>query len=179
MKKEISDEDLWYWYQQVEELKASGLPPMEYADISNIEHKKLTNMLYRFENCRVGHPERYKMLVEHGKKYIESKMTAVKYVESVDHKVTYNQIKQIALHLRTLEKVEELKRAQANPPKMKFIQLPALPMNNCVSPVPVEPEILKKQNDVELIITAGVRVMVSPEVGAEKLIRIIELLKDL
>ena len=57
-----------------------------------------------------------------------------------------------------------------------FIQVPS---TQTQAPVVHEPEVLRKQNDIELTISVGVKVVVAPEVGADKLVRIIELLKDL
>lgn len=40
-------------------------------------------------------------------------------------------------------------------------------------------EFVEKQNDIELIITKGVKVIISPNIDSMKIIKIIELLKDL
>lgn len=42
-----------------------------------------------------------------------------------------------------------------------------------------EPEVLSPKNDIELQISKGVRVLISPELDSMKIIKIIELLKDL
>ena len=64
---------------------------------------------------------------------------------------------------------------------MKFIKIenPVVQQNQIIQSAEPKQEVLKEKNDVELIISKGVKVVVSPEVGADKLIRIIELLKDL
>jgi hypothetical protein len=42
-----------------------------------------------------------------------------------------------------------------------------------------EHEVVEKQNDIEIIISKGVKVSISPNIDSMKIIKIIELLKDL
>ena len=81
-------------------------------------------------------------------------------------------------HLRYLEVINRIKlNLDKSPPvneEMTFRQVISS------SPVVIpEPEVIQAKNDIELTITKGVRVICSPNLDSMKLIKIIELLKDL
>lgn len=108
------------------------------------------------------------------RKFLDSGMTSTEF--SKIHKIALKDLSEACTHIRYLEIIDRLKAEREQKP-MEFIQVPTINF-----PMPTahpQQEVLKKQNDIELMISAGVKVVVAPEVGADKLVRIIELLKDL
>ncbi|HEY1645922.1 MAG TPA: hypothetical protein VGF75_06165, partial [Candidatus Saccharimonadales bacterium] len=111
-----------------------------------------------------------------GRKYLVSAMPPSKFVKS--HDIDIKTLSTLATHLNYIDAIAEMKDKK-EPKSMQFIQVPQKLIPSDYPSSPIEPEVVKKQNDIELMISAGVKVVVAPEVGADKLIRIIELLKDL
>ena len=167
-------EDIWNWYQIILKYQAQDLPPKKFCEANGLEYKQFCNKLFRIIWKRDREPELYKKCLPLTRKFMEGDMPPHKFVKI--HDISLKLLSEMATHLRYNDIIDEM-RAIKEPESMKFVQVPTM---NLPMPTP-EPqqEILKKQNDLELIISKGVRVVVAPEVGADKLIRIIELLKDL
>lgn len=91
-----------------------------------------------------------------------------------EHNFDIKVLSPLVTHLNYLDVIQLMQDKQESAPM--FIQVPS---TQTQAPVVHEPEVLRKQNDIELTISVGVKVVVAPEVGADKLVRIIELLKDL
>lgn len=91
-----------------------------------------------------------------------------------EHNFDIKALSPLVTHLNYLDVIQLMQDKQESAPM--FIQVPSIQTQ---APVVHEPEVLRKQNDIELTISVGVKVVVAPEVGADKLVRIIELLKDL
>lgn len=83
-------------------------------------------------------------------------------------------------HLNCTEQLSKLKNSQVDSP-MKFVQITREKDSVSEFSTLKEPqeEFVEKQNDIELIITKGVKVIISPNIDSMKIIKIIELLKDL
>ena len=175
----LDDDEVWYWHKCIEGYLSQPLPQKAYCEQHNINYKTFCNRYYRIVYKSVKHPEEYKRLVPIARKYLASGGKAASQFAKAND-IHVNTLSEMVTHLGYKDAIEKLK-AEREGMSMKFIQVPS------VQPRPptgyrgnaIEPEVMKKQNDVELIISAGVKVVVAPEVGADKLIRIIELLKDL
>jgi hypothetical protein len=168
-------EKIWEWYQIILKYQAQDLPQKQFCDAEGIDYDKFCAKLFRIVYKKNREPELYNKWLPIARKYLESGMLPNKFVKIHDISIRY--LSEMSTHLRYIDTIEEIKKTKEKSP-MNFIKVPTM---NLPMPTPQEPEqeVLKKQNDVELIISKGVKVVVSPEVGADKLIRIIELLKDL
>lgn len=165
-----SHDEIKYWNIKIEEFHRTGMSPRDYCREYQVDPAKFAMMRQRIEFISVTQPERYKAAIPIVREFMKSYIKPSDFVQT--HDIDIGLLCNMATHLRYRDIIEEAK-------PMEFIQVPTIPMTKGGSPVPVEPEVVKPQNPVELIISSGVKVVVAPEVGADKLIRIIELLKDL
>jgi hypothetical protein len=169
-------DEIWYWHTQIIEQMDSGLPAKKYCETKGIHYKKFSNMKYRITYSCKHDKEMYDKYVRYAQEFKQSGLPIGQFCKA--NKVDHYKLNEILTHLK-YKKIIDNYIPEQEAPKMNFIQVPTVQEAVARPPVAIEAEVLKKQNDVELIISAGVKVVVAPEVGADKLIRIIELLKDL
>ncbi len=172
MSLKIDREEAWHWHEVFEHYHSQHLPPKPFCEKYGHEYKKFNNRYHRMIYKSRRHPELYEKLLPITRAYLSSGLLAGQFIKN--HDISRKFLSEMQTHLNYVDLIEEMKAEKGIAP-MKFIQVPAVQPRIPV----VEAEVMKKQNDVELIISAGVKVVVAPEVGADKLIRIIELLKDL
>lgn len=166
-------QEIWEWYERLEEFKSSGMQPKEYCDEYKCEYKKFCNMRYRIDYKRETHPDLYNRLLPLGRMYLSSGQTASVFAKN--HKIEPRHLSEIVTHIGYIDIIQEFIEKKEEKP-MKFIQVPTI---NLPMPTPQEPEIVEKQNDLEIIISKGVKVSIAPNIDSMKIIKIIELLKDL
>lgn len=177
MALRIDNEDIWIWHERIEEFHSQDLPPKRFCDENKYCYKTFNNRYARIVYKSRKHPDLYQKLIPITRKYMESNIPPSQFIKT--HEISIKLLSEMTTHLHYLDAIEEMKGIKGMKP-MHFIQVPAVQNRIPVTQEPpIEPEVMKKQNDVELIISKGVKVVVAPEVGADKLVRIIELLKDL
>lgn len=169
-------DEIWYWYQKVEEFKTSGMKQKEYCEHYDVDYKKFCNMLYRIEYKRTSDPELYEKLIPVTRKYMASGAPASKFAKA--HEIDIRLLSEMVTHLGYRDIIESMKEAKKEKP-MQFIQVPSVQSAIARPPIQPEHEVLEKQNDIEIMITKGVKVSISPNIDSMKIIKIIELLKDL
>lgn len=162
-------DEIWYWHQKIEEFHSSGMAPKEYCSEYEIDYKKFSNMRYRIEYKKHTHPEVYMNCLPIVRKYMKSGAPASKFAKanSIDIKL----MSEMVTHLGYQDIIEKMKAEKEEKP-MQFVQVQ---QRLAVQ----EAEIVEKQNDLEIIITKGVKVSISPNIDSMKIIKIIEFLKDL
>ncbi len=151
----------------------------EYCSMHNINYTKFCNMFYRLEYKSKNNPELYAQLVPLAREYKNS--GKVISVFAKEHKISKQHLQEMCTHLRYLDAVEEMKHKE--PSKMTFFEIPIKSYAD-VPPLPAQlpaptADIIEPQNDIEITITKGVKVCISPNIDSMKIIKIIELLKDL
>lgn len=166
----MDHDEIWYWYERIEEFLKQNLPQKAFCEAQKLDYKKFCYMYYRIVYKSVKYPEEYAKMIPVARKYMASGVPASRYAR--ENGIDIGTLSSMVTHLNYMDIIDE-RRGKKKEEPMKFIQVPS------VQAIPQEPEVMKAQNHVELIISAGVKVVVAPEVGADKLIRIIELLKDL
>jgi hypothetical protein len=179
--------EIWAWYLKIQDFHASGMRPMPYCEKHNISYRAFRNMMYRIEYKKHTHPEFYEKFLTIFKQFKESGMTIPKFAKenNIDPKV----LRDFKWHLNHLEVIEKYKAKQEDN-QMSFFEVPQLPppiglplepsWNSVIPiPMPLEPVEVGGKNDLEIIISKGVRVILSPNIDAISIIKIIELLKDL
>ncbi len=168
-----SNEEIWYWYERIEEMKKSGLGIKPWCDTNDVEYKLMSNMIFRICWKARTDPKTYEKVVPITRKFMESGAPMSKFCKA--HSVDIKLVSECATHLNYLDIIAKIK-AEKEPSSMNFIQVPTI---NLPMPTPQEHEVLEKQNDLEITITKGVKVSISPNIDSMKIIKIIELLKDL
>ena len=186
-------QELIGWYKHVLEQRRSGLSPSEYCRKNKLFPGTFNNKRWRFFNCQKNNPQQYQIYLEACKRFqikkendryltsklfcIENNLVLTKFVEFLAH-MNYLKLAEEFLvsepDYRTKELVQ--KKQESN-----FIQLKA-PVKQEIAPVVEqlkEHEIIEAQNDLEIQITKGVKVLVSPQIDSAKILKIIQLLRDL
>lgn len=175
----LKDEDIYLWYGYITDSRKKNISGKRYCDENHLNYKKFCNMKQRFEYKKFSNPKSYEKLhvaatesIKNGIKNGDVKSICSKYDIEASH------LSEMRTHLRYLEVINRIKlNLDKSPPvneEMTFRQVISS------SPVVIpEPEVIQAKNDIELTITKGVRVICSPNLDSMKLIKIIELLKDL
>ncbi len=169
-------DEIWYWYQKIQEFHELGLAQKEYCDAHEVDYKKFCNMYYRIDYKRTRDPELYAKLVATTRKYIASGAPASKFARAND--IHPRILSECVTHLGYLDIIESMRQSKEEKP-MQFIQVPTVQGALARPNMEPEHEVVEKQNDIEIIISKGVKVSISPNIDSMKIIKIIELLKDL
>lgn len=187
-----SDDEVWFWYQTIKKIKKEGSSAQRYCKEHGLDIKKYWNLKRRMFFIKDSEPEHYKELMNHVVKCRQSFSTIRGY--SKKHNIKYTLFVDANNHYGYLQIIERLEKEHANDKEgeMSFIPVPASatklvrqtkiikpPFDNNQSEDEHEGEFLGARNAIELVITKGVKVSVSPDVDSMKIIKIIELLKDL
>lgn len=204
-----SSEYIWGWYQVFEDYKASGLSQRKYCLRNNIEWQLFTSTYYRLAlDKSFCSPKDYEKLFPLAKQCRDSKTAVIKFatehklnqslfkrmMRHVQNNIILDNMKKLGksesksifaemasnLNL-TLEPEAEVPAVTEHPEvePMHFLQMPSLQGATPRPPMQPEHEVMPKQNDIEITITQGVKVSISPGVDSMKIIKIIELLKEL
>ena len=181
MALKLSDDDIWFWYSAIIEQQEGELSSPTYCKERFLDYKKFTNMRYRMFYIEHARPDEYNFLVKMGREHMSNPVSISEFCKK--NKIDRTKLSEIKTHLLYKEAIERLKieRGSKEAETMNFVQLksPEKPQMVVLSPPPQEHEVVEAQNDIELVITKGVKVMISPQVDSMKIIKIIELLKDL
>jgi hypothetical protein len=173
---ESRQDEIIYWHKHIVEQEKSGNSVLRYCEKNGLPYKKFSNMKNRIKYSCQGNQELYNEYVKYARELKKSGMPIGRFCKL--HDVDKYRLGEMVTHLSFKDVIESYQKPEQDKP-MQFIQVPSVQGAVARPSIAVEAEVMKKQNDVELIISAGVKVVVAPEVGAHKLIRIIELLKDL
>ena len=188
LKIKRTNEEILEWFEILERWRESGMGRVEFCKENNIPLGAFANMKRNLYLCQYEKPDHYKTLIDLAEKYLSSKKTSRQFSEE-------NNIDQVSLgnaathlkYLRLLEKAFKEKYQQES--SMNFVQIDnsskdfdkkdySEDVHNEIQEE-VREEVIEKRNDVELMIAKGIKVFISPNIEAEKIIKIIELLKDI
>lgn len=180
MAERMKPDEMWYWYENIEDFKKSGMGQAKYCRENNLDYSKFCNMYYRIIFKSVSNPKENERLIHLGRKYLRSDILAERFTK--DNGINRSILSEVCAHIRYIDMIAEIKAQKNESEKpMNFIQVPTIPISKGGSPnlISQEPEVVEKQNDLEIIITKGVKVTISPNIDSMKIIKIIEFLKDL
>lgn len=190
MALRVADEEVWYWYQTIEKYHESELTPGKFCKKFNIDYKTFRNRYLRIAYTGHTNPDQYAEWLDWFNKYQSSSLYISKFAKL--HGIALASLSAMQTHRHYVDAIERLKIEKGIlPAKMNFIQVPvtkpkpldfkAPSIKNIGGHIqkPEEAEVIEKQNDIEIIISKGVKVSISPNIDSMKIIKIIELLKDL
>jgi hypothetical protein len=165
-------------YQWLLKFKESKVYLKEFCEINNLNFTDMNNFKYIYDFSRKNKPgymEKINPIIE------EYRITrqplgslALKY--GIDKK----EIAIYARHLNYLNTIEEYKSGQL--PKeisMDFVKVKSNTQEIASVEIKNEPEFVEKQNDLEIIISKGIKVCISPAIEPLNVIKIIELLRTI
>lgn len=172
----MSDQELLECYQIHEACIKEGMPLKRFCAKYGYDYGRQCNFRYRYYFKKENDPEFYKLLLEKVTHFNELKkkekgLSIVNFIRQHYPGGSPNHISDMVTHLKYVERIKKLTEKP-----MQFIAVQ--PKKELVTRVD-EPEVLAPHNEIELKVSQGVRVMVSPNVDSMKIIKIIELLKEL
>lgn len=186
-----TDEEIWEYYQHITEARRLKRTGKSYCEEYNIDYPTFRAFQVRIEYISISKPKHYKQSVELCSKFKTTGWTRAKFCR--EHNISLRLLTDTMLHLNYLDIIEKMKEENQEKP-MSFIQVPDSPhatrnysatANSYTQMVPAEsaqsaePEVIEPQNDLEIIISKGVKVSISPNVDTMQVVKIIEFLKDL
>lgn len=190
---EIRTNNISKWLEIFHLFENAGLPPIKFCEINNINYKSFSNFKYRVQGPNFNDPEQYDRNIQLAIKWRSSGIPKADFARR--HNLNPNKFADIFAHMKVKSHYEEYKNKMdeieinnnREQDSMEFIKIsPGENKQSAIertSVLPVskstETEVLEPRNNIELSITQGVKVIVSPEFPSEKIIKIIELLKDL
>lgn len=162
-----TDDVIWSWYTKILDYQASGLTPKIFCEARGINYGNFCNKLYRLFFCPRGGRVEYDRLVVLVGKYKESGMSRIEFCKQ--NSCNESQIIQCQAHLNYAGTIERLKKERGGQP-MKFIS---------VQQEKPSPEVIEKDNDIQMTVGNGIKVSIPSHVSAEDTLKIINLLKDI
>jgi len=177
LQTKLTDDEIMHWYNHLLDWKTTNVSGKIYAERHNLNHKKLGNMGKALLSCSYTNPKKYQKLISLGKEYLNGNEPLKDFCKK--HQIEETVITNIATHIKYLARIKEImnKSEPVEPEPMSFIQVPkTTKMSEPTSP---EAEVVEKKNDIELIVDRNVKVILSPQIASEKIIKIIEFLKEL
>lgn len=205
----IDKDKLWYWYQHILNCKKLEMGRVYYSKEYGIPIKVFERHYWLIMHKTQSNPAEYEAIIILHKEFLESGLSPesfskarnlsatklrhylnhLRYLKLIDEMIAEGREPLVLLpkskDLPELqEEVHNLTFRQIATPEPKEITLPEPELEPIqemaiIPEAPPEPEVIAPQNDIELIITKGVRVLISPSLDSMKIIKIIELLKDL
>jgi len=176
----MTDDEIWKWYQLILQQRKSNGSGLQFCKTNNLDYKKFTNFKNRIFCFKHTRPKEYEEYMVWAQLLAEEEVGLTDFCRK--HKINRETLIQINTHVNYLEIIDRLKKERGGieEPQMNFVQVKP-PQNFFIQkeqPAP-DPEVMESQNDIEITITKGVKVMISPQVDSTKIIKIIELLKGL
>lgn len=200
---ERADQEIKFWYEHYIKFHKMGLTKGSYAHKYGIELKEFSNWFIRFNPWRGNYREHKKREIELILLYKAKGESRAMFCSK--YQIPGHRMDVVGTHMeymRRLNKIyngnvpvdpsyldaNESTAIKEEQKPMTFITrepeplpsvMPSAPRPEFIPITPPVAEVIEEQNHVELTITKGVKVILSPEFPAIKIIKIIELLKDL
>ncbi len=171
-RQKMSDQEIWELYNHIESQKESGMQIISYCNKNNIDAKRFKNVKSLINYPKTNGPEHLKNMYSIHKERKENHLTrdeiCIKYSISTSQ---FNQFNNYIYYKKIIDKYKEPEKESMN-----FVKVAT------TSQTPVfekEPELIEKQNDLEIIISKGIKVTISPNICSSSIIKIIEVLKEI
>jgi hypothetical protein len=176
--KPVDLDKFWVTYDHVTNAKTSGVRDTQYCQIHLLSLNSFNAFKRKLELYNYYDKDRYDELCALVRDYMaDLRISKQDFISNYD--ISEHELHEFQPHINYLKILEENRR----PPEktVSFIEItPAQP--RIPAPVKIdypESEVIHQQNDIQISITQGIKVLVSPSIDSMKIIKIIELLKDL
>lgn len=181
MNLKLSDEEIWFWYQSLCEQRDSGENGGIYCTKNNLDYKKFSNMRYRIFYIQNTRPQEYAKFMEYGKLFLDYPGNIKSFCKEMNvNQLKLGEMNTHIAYISAIDRTRKKKESNSEEPEMRFVALkPAEVRQPLIRFNPLEADVIESKNDIELVITKGVKVIISPSIDSSKIIKIIELLKDL
>jgi len=189
-----SDETIWYWYQKIQECMSSNFNTSVYCRNNNLDYSMFCRFKFRIVYISNTEPETYKKWVDYAKAYKKSTESIIDFCKI--HNIPSKKLSFVGTHLTYLDIIEKMKKKmlpkESVSSEMSFVEIPSgVIQQPLIQPLSLTaevqgykvvseiPEVIESKNDIEITINKGVKVIIAPNIDPLKIIKIIELLKDL
>lgn len=194
------NEEIKFWYEHCINQSKSRMSIINYAFKHKLDIKFFSNWKQRFNPWQAKYKPHKNRELDLVKLYMATNPPRAYFCEK--HDILTHRLSLVMAHLGYMEKLHEIygetiptcfteNKIDIVIPEEEYMDIPlkeqqpmtfitrnADPMQPTTHHAP-EAEIMEERNPIELTITKGVKVIVSPELCPTKIIKIIELLKDL
>lgn len=188
-----SNDEIKFWYDHCEGQKKTNFSLVNYCHKNKLDSKLFSNWKQRFNPWHGKYKMAKEREIELAELYQATNPPRNYFCNK--HGLPVHRLSIILAHLGYMERLKEIYDEDINESKQKLdVEVPEhenqperqsmqfiTRTEEMALPIPHAPmaEVIEEQNHIELTITKGVKVTLSPEFPAEKIIKIIELLKDL
>lgn len=176
MTTRTSDEDVMYWYKMVMQFKKEKTKPFLFCKKYSLDKlvfdRRRRNVLYEETIGSKLYNEELSHYNEQQKSGLAQKAYCAKF-----NKARYY-LHEISAHMSFMERVNLLLNEDNVDEPMSFIKAPAVIPVQQTQPIPQQ-ELIAKKNSIEISISEGIRVLVDEGVCSTKILKIIDLLRDI
>lgn len=176
--KEVDLDHFWKMYNHVQECKEVGKGSTKYCRENGITQGCLLAFKRKLELYDHYDKNRYKELLALGRKYTSDR-TISKQEFLANNNISEAELHEFYRHIAYLNILQAKQKSEET--QISFMEITA-PEKSAPFSVKVDypaSEVLPQQNDLEISITQGIKVCIAPNIDSMKIIKIIELLKDL
>ncbi len=173
MSSKSSVEEVIFWYNHMEAHKFSGMKTFDYCQHNNLNLLTFRNKKSIFTYGTNSAAAKNKKYIDLAIEYKSSTMTSKQFADY--HSAKEKAICKASTYLNYQEIIDEHLRVSKEEP-MSFKSITVSPI---MPPPTPETEFIPVQNDIEIVIAKGVKVIIAPNIDPMKIIKIIELLKDI
>ncbi len=200
-----SKEEIWFWYCHLMAYEKSKMQFSKYCRKNNLDAKKFQNVKNRLIFCKEHDLKKYNRYIALAKAYSACDLGREEFCSqnSCDELLVGFAV----THLNYLAMVEDMRASGASlkperPDSAPYIDY-SVDKNDSMSfikvgepevttPEPntyltiapqemqvIDPVIIPQQNKIELTVAKGVKIEISPDISSEKILSLINLLKDI
>jgi hypothetical protein len=174
----MNDDEIIYLYLKLKEWENSELTQRKFCAKNNINYIRFNNFKYTIRMTKKLTSDFIKKMepaLSNHKNGLSLNKCAKKW--KVNRTDLANYIRHTYYH-QLINEYENKSKVDRDGVSMNFIQVSNKEIAHQETHEP-EQQIIKEQNDLEIIISKGIKVKVSPNIEPIKIIKIIELLRDI
>jgi len=175
--KVVNKAYFWEMMDVIEDIKKSNVSDRYYCRMNKVNLTHLNSFRRKLNLADIYEANKYDHLCALVEKYKSCNTPKADFLK--EHNVDYKEFTETYTHMSYLKILSEDKPVPEKS-KMSFIEIPPKPKYQLMPELePQSGVVISQQNDIEISITQGIKVLVSPNIDSMKIIKIIELLKDL
>lgn len=176
MVTRTKDEEILYWYRIMRQFSQEKTRSYLFCQKHNLDKlvfdRRRRVILYEEIKGSKAYNEELSHYNEQKKSGLAQKDYCAKFNKD------RNYLHEISAHMSFMERVNLLLNEDNVDEPMSFIKAPAVIPTQPIAPIPHQ-ELIAKKNSIEISISEGIRVLVDEGVCSTKILKIIDLLRDI
>lgn len=166
--------------------KIHGTDIVSYCNIHGHDFNKYRNCLYAYGLNYVGNEKKKHEFIQMVNDCMSSGMSQANYAISIGKPIAH--VVMAFAHLRLLDDLEKENNTDINKEnELNFVPLkslfkskqPEIELSQEPQDEPVNQHLITCQNDIEITIRAGIKVTLGQHIGMDKIMKIVELMRNL